>query len=140
MEKTTTHQHHQIMMIFGTLAMAALILGAVIGERGWSSQGQLTAQFEVCLEQAPFKQSFSQTNSEDVLDVYQNKPPSLRCHIYLALKFSCLCHQRPSKVIILKPFQFTRGETILRKMMIDRNYSIGVMLFSQYIKPTSLPA
>ena len=55
------------MMIIATVALAALLLAGVLGERWWSSQGQLTAQFEGCMEQAPFKQSFSQTKPEDVL-------------------------------------------------------------------------
>ena len=55
------------MMIIATVALAALLLAGVLGERWWSSQGQLTAQFEECMEQAPFKQSFSQIRPEDVL-------------------------------------------------------------------------
>ena len=63
------------MMIIATVALAALLLAGVLGERWWSSQGQLTAQFEECMELAPFKQSFSQTRPEDVL-----APNNLRVH------------------------------------------------------------
>ena len=62
-------------MIIATVALAALLLAGVLGERWWSSQGQLTAQFEECMEQAPFKQSFSQTRPEDVLS-----PNNLQVH------------------------------------------------------------
>ena len=63
------------MMIIATVALAALLLAGVLGEHWWSSQGQLTAQFEECMEQAPFKQSFSQTRPEDVLS-----PNNLQVH------------------------------------------------------------
>ena len=63
------------MMIIATVALAALLLAGVLGERWWSSQGQLTAQFEECMKQAPFKQSFSQTRPEDVLS-----PDNLQAH------------------------------------------------------------
>ena len=63
------------MMIIATVALAVLLLAGVLGERWWSSQGQLTAQFEECMEQAPFKQSFSQTRPEDVLS-----PNNLQVH------------------------------------------------------------
>ena len=75
MDKPTARQNNLIMMIIGTVALAALLLGVVLGERWWSSQGQLTAQFEGCMEQAPFKQSFSQTRPEDVLS-----PDNLQQH------------------------------------------------------------
>ena len=63
------------MMIIATVALAALLLAGVLGERWWSSQGQLTAQFEECMELAPFKQSFSQIRPEDVLS-----PDNLQAH------------------------------------------------------------
>ena len=75
MDKPTARQNNLIMMIIGTVALAALLLGVVLGERWWSSQGQLTAQFEECMELAPFKQSFSQTRPEDVLS-----PDNLQVH------------------------------------------------------------
>lgn len=75
MEKSKPPQNNLIMMIIATVALAALLLAGVLGERWWSSQGQLTAQFEECMEQAPFKQSFSQTRPEDVLS-----PDNLQVH------------------------------------------------------------
>ena len=67
MEKSKPPQNNLIMMIIGTVALSALLLGGVLGEHWWSSQEQLTAQFEGCMEQAPFKQSLSQIRPEDVL-------------------------------------------------------------------------
>lgn len=67
MEKSKATQNNLIMMIIAIVALAALLLAVVLGERWWSSQGQLTAQFGECMEQAPFKQIFSQTRPEDVL-------------------------------------------------------------------------
>ena len=75
MEKSQPPQNNLIMMIIATVALAALLLAGVLGERWWSSQGQLTAQFEECMEQAPFKQSFSQIRPEDVLS-----PDNLQAH------------------------------------------------------------
>ena len=75
MEKSKPPQNNLIMMIIATVALAALLLAGVLGERWWSSRGQLTAQFEECMEQAPFKQSFSQTRPEDVLS-----PNNLQVH------------------------------------------------------------
>ena len=75
MEKSKPPQNNLIMMIIASVALAALLLAAVLGERWWSNQGQLTAQFEDCIEQAPFKQSFSQTRPEDVLS-----PDNLQVH------------------------------------------------------------
>ena len=75
MEKSKPPQNNLIMMIIATVALAFLLLAGVNGERWWSSQGQLTAQFEECMEQAPFKQSFSQIRPEDVLS-----PDNLQAH------------------------------------------------------------
>ena len=75
MEKSKPPQNNLIMMTIATVALAALLLAGFLGERWWSSQGQLTAQFEECMEQAPFKQSFSQTRPEDVLS-----PNNLQVH------------------------------------------------------------
>ena len=75
MEKSKAPENNLIMMIIATVALAALLLAGVLGERWWSSRGQLTAQFEECMEQAPFKQSFSQTRPEDVLS-----PNNLQVH------------------------------------------------------------
>ena len=75
MEKSKPPQNNLIMMIIATVALAALLLAGVLGERWWSSQGQLTAQFEECMKQAPFKQSFSQIRPEDVLS-----PDNLQAH------------------------------------------------------------
>ena len=75
MEKSKPPQNNLIMMIIATVALAFLLLAGVNGERWWSSQGQLTAQFEEYMEQAPFKQSFSQTRPEDVLS-----PNNLQVH------------------------------------------------------------
>ena len=66
MEKSTPPQNNLIMMIIGTVALAALLLG-ILAERWWRSQGQLTAQFEGCMEQATFKHSFRQVRPRDVL-------------------------------------------------------------------------
>jgi hypothetical protein len=70
MEKSTPRQNNLIMMISCTVALSALLLGGVLGERWWTSQGQLTAQFEECMEQGSFKQNFSLTRPEDVLSPY----------------------------------------------------------------------
>ena len=75
MEKSKPPQNNLIMMTIATMALAALLLAGVLGERWWSSQEHLTAQFEECMEQAPFKQSFSQTRPEDVLS-----PNNLQVH------------------------------------------------------------
>ena len=75
MEKSKPPQNNLIMMIIATVALVALLLAGVLGERWWSSQGQLTAQFEECMELAPFKQSFSQIRPEDVLS-----PDNLQVH------------------------------------------------------------
>ena len=45
MEKSKPPQNNLIMMIIATVALAALLLAGVLGERWWSSQGHLTAQF-----------------------------------------------------------------------------------------------
>ena len=75
MEKSKPPQNNLIMMIIASVALAALLLAGVLGERWWSSQRELTAQFEECMEQAPFKQNFSQTRPEDVLS-----PDNLQVH------------------------------------------------------------
>ena len=67
MEKSKLPRNNLIMIIIATVVLPALLLAGVLGERWWSSQGQLTSQFEECMEQAPFKQSFSQIRPEDVL-------------------------------------------------------------------------
>ena len=98
MEKSKPPQNNLIMMIIATVALAALLLAGVLGERWLSSQGQLTAQFEECMEQAPLKQRFSQTRPEDVLSpdnlqVHFNKFDQIfqttGCHPFGTVKSSC---------------------------------------------------
>ena len=75
MEKSNVPKNDLIVMIIATVVLSVLLLAGVLGGRWWSSQGQLTAQFKECMEQAPFKQSFSQTRSEDELS-----PDNLQLH------------------------------------------------------------
>ena len=67
MEKSNLPKNDLIVMIIATVVLSVLLLAGVLGGRWWSSQGQLTAQFEECMEQAPFKQSFSKIRPENVL-------------------------------------------------------------------------
>ncbi len=63
MEKSNAPKNDLIVMIIATVVLSVLVLGG----RWWSSQGKLTAQFEECMEQAPFKQSFGKIRPENVL-------------------------------------------------------------------------
>ena len=67
MEKSNLPKNDLIVMIIATVVLSVLLLAGVLGGRWWSTQGQLTAQFGECMEQAPFKQSFSKLRPENVL-------------------------------------------------------------------------
>ena len=96
------------MMIIATVALAALLLAGVLGERWLSSRGQLTAQFEECMKQAPFKQSFSQTRPEDVLS-----PNSLQVHFNEFDQIFQATGYHPFGTAILMPWKIYHQESII---------------------------
>ena len=70
----TSRQPNHLVLAAG-LALIVLLLAGAAGQQAWSRQTQLTARFEQCMEQAPFKQSLKSAQPE-----HQLQPEDLQKH------------------------------------------------------------
>ena len=73
MPNTSRQQSH--LVIAAGLTLIVLLLTGAAGQQAWSRQTQLTARFEQCMEQAPFKQSLKTAQPE-----HQLQPDDLQRH------------------------------------------------------------
>ena len=70
----TSRQQSPLVLAAG-LALIVLLLAGAAGQQAWNRQTQLTARFEQCMEQAPFKQSLTSAQPE-----HQLQPEDLQRH------------------------------------------------------------
>ena len=73
MPNTSRPQSH--LVLAAGLALIVLLLAGAAGQQAWNRQTQLTARFEQCMEQAPFKQSLKTAQPE-----HQLQPEDLQRH------------------------------------------------------------
>ena len=73
MSPTARQQSH--LVIAAGLTLIVLLLTSAAGQQAWSRQTKLTARFEQCMEQAPFKQSVKSAQPENQL-----QPEDLQRH------------------------------------------------------------
>lgn len=73
MPPTARQQSH--LVIAAGLTLIVLLLTSAAGQQAWSRQTKLTARFEQCMEQAPFKQSLKSAQPENQL-----QPEDLQRH------------------------------------------------------------
>ena len=70
----TSRQRTPLVLAAG-VALIVLLLAGAAGQQAWSRQTQLTARFEQCMDQAPFKQSLKTAQPE-----HQLQPEDLQRH------------------------------------------------------------